>query len=81
VTNSGGTGHEFYVGDEEAQADHKREMQSMGGMTHDEPIGIAVDPGQTKELTMTFDQPGQTLAGCHVAGHYASGMRATITVI
>ena len=32
------------------------------------------------ELTHTFVQPGQTLAGCHVAGHYAVGMKATITV-
>ena len=80
VTNSGGTDHEFYVGDEASQAAHETEMQSMGGMTHDEPNGIAVDPGQTKELTMTFGQQGQTLAGCHVAGHYAGGMRATITV-
>ena len=73
ATNSGGKDHEFYVGDEEAQARHEREMQSMAGMTHDEPNGIAVDPGQTKELTMRFDQPGETLAGCHVAGHYAGG--------
>jgi uncharacterized cupredoxin-like copper-binding protein len=80
VTNSGATDHEFYVGDEAVQSAHEAEMQSMGGMMHDEPNGIAVEPGQTKELTMTFDEPGQTLAGCHVAGHYGGGMRATISV-
>jgi uncharacterized cupredoxin-like copper-binding protein len=55
-------------------------MQAMGGMGHDEVNGIAVDPGETKELTFTFAEPGETLAGCHVAGHYAGGMKTAITV-
>ena len=80
VTNSGATDHEFYLGDEEAQAEHEKEMADMGGMTHDEPEGIAVKPGETKELTYTFAAAGETLAGCHVVGHYGGGMKATITV-
>ena len=52
----------------------------MGGMTHDEPNRFAVDPVQTRKLTMTFDQPGGALAGCHVAGLHVGGMPATITV-
>jgi uncharacterized cupredoxin-like copper-binding protein len=55
-------------------------MASMGGMTHDEPEGIAVKPGETKELTYTFAKAGETLAGCHVTGHYGGGMKAAITV-
>jgi uncharacterized cupredoxin-like copper-binding protein len=80
VTNSGATDHEFYLGDEEAQAEHEQEMAEMGGMAHDEPEGIAVKPGETKELTYTFAEAGSTLAGCHVAGHYGAGMKAEITV-
>lgn len=80
VTNSGAIEHEFYLGDEAAQAEHEKEMAAMGGMTHDEPEGIAVKPGETKEMTYTFANAGDTLAGCHVAGHYGGGMRATITV-
>ena len=80
VTNSGTADHEFYLGDEEAQAEHEKEMAEMGGMSHDEPEGIAVKPGETKELTYTFAEPGETLAGCHVVGHYGGGMKATITV-
>jgi uncharacterized cupredoxin-like copper-binding protein len=80
VTNTGATDHEFYLGDEAAQAEHEKEMAEMGGMTHDEPEGIAVEPGETKELTYTFDAAGQTLAGCHVAGHYGAGMKAEISV-
>lgn len=79
VTNSGSTDHEFYLGDEEAQAEHEKKMAS-GGMTHTEPAGIALEPGETKELTYTFEAPGETLSGCHVAGHYGGGMKALITV-
>ncbi|HET9519802.1 MAG TPA: plastocyanin/azurin family copper-binding protein [Candidatus Limnocylindrales bacterium] len=81
VTNGGVLDHEFYLGDEGMQAHHEEEMLEMGGMGHDEPGGIAVDPGETKELTYTFEKPGMTLVGCHVAGHYAGGMKATIAVV
>ena len=80
VTNTGAVEHEFYVGDEAAQDEHEDDMQSMGGMSHDEPNGISLKAGETKQLTITFVEPGVTLAGCHVPGHYPGGMRATITV-
>jgi uncharacterized cupredoxin-like copper-binding protein len=80
VTNSGAIDHEFYLGDEAAQTEHAAEMTEMGGMTHDEPDGIALEPGETKELIHTFDSAGISLAGCHVAGHYSAGMKAEIAV-
>ncbi|MBF8290820.1 MAG: putative copper-binding protein [Chloroflexi bacterium] len=80
VTNSGAIDHEFYVGDQAAQDAHAQEMQTMGGMAHDEAMGISLKPGQTKELTITFQSAGALLAGCHVSGHYAAGMKSTITV-
>jgi len=80
VTNAGAIAHEFYLGGEAAQAEHEEEMMAAGGMRHDEPEGIGVDPGETKELTFTFEEPGETLAGCHEAGHYAAGMKAVVTV-
>ena len=80
VTNTGTTDHEFFLGDEAAQAEHEHEMQEMGGMAHDEEMGIGVEPGATKELTVTFPEAGSILAGCHVAGHYAGGMKAAVQV-
>lgn len=81
VTNPGLLDHEFYVGDEAAQAEHEAEMVAMGGMMpHDEETGIAVKPGQAKDLTLTFPSPGVFLGGCHITNHYSGGMRTTITV-
>lgn len=79
VTNSGAIEHEFYLGDEAAQAEEEQMMQS-GSMMEDSAQGITLKPGETKELTYTLDTAGQMMAGCHVAGHYAAGMKATITV-
>lgn len=79
VTNRGAIDHEFYLGDETMQAEQEEMMQS-GQMAHDTPEGISLKPGETKELTYTFDTAGPMIAGCHVAGHYAAGMMATITV-
>jgi uncharacterized cupredoxin-like copper-binding protein len=79
VTNTGSIEHEFFLGDEEAQAEFEAEMQA-GAMRHNVPEGISVAAGETKELTYTFAEPGETLAGCHVLGHYGGGMKATIIV-
>lgn len=79
VTNTGATDHEFYLGHEAAQAEQEEMMQS-GEMVHGTPEGISLKPGETKELRYTFDEAGQTLAGCHFAGHYTGGMKAAITV-
>ena len=80
VSNMGSADHEFYLGDEAAQVAHEAEMMANGAMGHDDPEGIAVAPGETKELTYTFTKAGMTLAGCHVAGHYAAGMMTQLTV-
>jgi uncharacterized cupredoxin-like copper-binding protein len=79
VTNTGAIEHEFFIGDEAAQAEFEAEMQA-GAMRHDGLEGVTVAPGETKEFTYTFAEPGETLAGCHVVGHYGGGMKATIVV-
>lgn len=82
VTNAGKIPHEFVLGDEADQAEHEAEMAEGGGMSMpvDEEMAIGVEPGKTKELTVTFDEPGSILAGCHVIGHYPAGMKATVTI-
>ena len=42
---------------------------------------MSVEPGETAELTHTFDQPGQTLIGCHQPGHYTGGMKVTVNIV
>lgn len=71
--------HEFVVGDEAAQEEHAR-MASSGDHEGHGANRVAVPANQTVRFEYTFDQPGTLLYGCHVAGHYAQGMKGTITV-
>ena len=81
VTNTGAIDHEFYLGDQADQEAHEMEMMSsMGPMSMDGTMGFTVRPGDAKDLTFTFDKPGEMLAGCHVTGHYPAGMKMTIKV-
>ena len=83
VTNDTGVEHEFVIGDEAVQAEHETEMAD-GTETMDEmdakPFAIDVPAHSTVTLVYTFDTTGNLIMGCHVPGHYAAGMRGTITV-
>ncbi|MGI8616027.1 MAG: cupredoxin domain-containing protein [Actinomycetota bacterium] len=80
VTNEGETGHEFVLGDEEAQAIAEQEM-SEGMHGHSAAMAaLTLAPGETKEATVTFDDAGTLEYACHVAGHYEGGMIGTLSV-
>lgn len=81
VENAGANPHEFVLGSEAEQQAHDAEMSEPGAMMHDHAYAVGVAPGTTKELTWTFTEVGETYAGCHYPGHYAAGMKATITVV
>ena len=80
VTNPGSVAHDFVIGDEAVQLAHERQMAS--GASDDMASGssIEVPAGTTATLVYTFDQLGTLIFGSHVPGHYADGMRGTITV-
>jgi uncharacterized cupredoxin-like copper-binding protein len=79
-TNSGAQLHEAVIGNEDAQAQAEMAMQHGGHSGMSMTNTVEVKPGTTGELTMTFDKAGDVLIGCHQPGHYAAGMRATVTV-
>ena len=43
-------------------------------------MSLSLDPGETAETTVTFDEPGELLFACHVDDHYEGGMVGTISV-
>lgn len=92
VTNTGELPHEFTIGDSEVQDDHEAEMMaaatemegmemamSEGDMDGD-PNAIAMFPGETVDITWRFTEPGWVMMGCHVPGHYSSGMKGVMLV-
>jgi uncharacterized cupredoxin-like copper-binding protein len=75
VTNVGAVDHDFFIGSDKEQLQRESGAGEPGRSRY-----IAVPPGETVELTLTFDEPGRTIAGCTVAGHYSNGMKANITI-
>ncbi len=83
VNNTATALHEFYLGSEKQQEDHEEEMAAMGDAEmkmSDEANRIFMEPGETKQITWTFPEGGSVIYGCHMPGHYAQGMRGTVTV-
>ncbi len=92
VTNTGELPHEFTIGDSAVQDAHEAEMMAAatemegmemamneGGMDGD-PNAIAVEAGETAEITWKFTTPGWVMMGCHVPGHYIAGMMGVMLV-
>ncbi len=80
VTNAGVLPHEFFVGDEDAQAHHAAEMAAAGpGHAHDDALRL--EAGETGRITMRFDAAGELLVGCHEPGHYQAGMVGSVEVV
>ena len=81
VTNTGTATHEFVIGDSQLQAKHEQDMARGNGMTMTQSRDfVEIPAGKTATLVYTFHQPGTLLYGCHIPGHFAAGMRGTITV-
>ncbi len=80
--NEGKLRHDAFIGDEAAQAEHEKEMREEGSDGKDGHHGddATVDPGQTGTLTHTFKAGDALVIGCHEVGHYAAGMKLTVTV-
>ena len=84
VSNTGKLLHDFTLGDKATQEAHAAEMADMGPMGEmggeGDPNAMAVEPGETKELTWRFTEPGGLLIGCQIPGHFEAGMVSDVTV-
>ncbi len=80
VTNVGNTPHEFSIGDAEEQKSHRKMMQEMPNMTHQDGNTITVNPGESKELTWQFKAGNEVVFACNIPGHFEAGMFAKAEV-
>jgi uncharacterized cupredoxin-like copper-binding protein len=76
VTNTVPIDHEFIVGDDAVQVAHELGTEAYHPPR---PGEITIRAGETVETTYTFGTR-ELLFGCHLPGHYAYGMRGTISV-
>ena len=76
ITNADPIDHEFIVGDDAVQIAHELGTEAYHPPR---PGELTIRAGETVETTYTFGER-DLLFGCHLPGHYAYGMRGTITV-
>lgn len=55
---------------------------AVGSIPHDEmtELHFVVEPGETVEMTHTFETSGPMMTGCHEPGHGEAGMQLDIDV-
>lgn len=80
VANEGVLQHEFVLGTPESLAEHAQLMIKYPKMEHEEPYMAHVDPGEKMEIVWQFTETGSFEFGCLLPGHFAAGMKGTITV-
>lgn len=83
--NDGVIEHEAMFGDmhqqEEFAAAGDHGDHGDGEMGHHGDISaITLEAGESGSLMMTFDEAGEILIGCHLAGHWEAGMVTALTV-
>ncbi len=80
VHNKGKMKHEMVLGTNDSLMGHAKMMMKFPGMEHDEPHMAHVAPGESMVMGCQFTKAGTFNFGCLVPGHYAAGMKGTITV-
>jgi uncharacterized cupredoxin-like copper-binding protein len=85
VNNPTDVAHELYIGFMTDQLMHEAVVNGATGAPKVEAMqqsgyGIYLEPFDSGEFVYHFNSPGQIVIGCHVPGHWAAGMRATIDV-
>lgn len=84
IINEGLIPHEFSIGDKSEQDSHRKMMQDMPAMVHEDGNSITVKPGETKRLTWDFSGftqgSSEVIFACNVPGHFEAGMFHKMTV-
>jgi len=74
VSNNGNMPHEFSIGDDHEQSEHRAMMRKMPNMVHKDGNTITVAPGATESLTWKFKSGAEVVFSCNIPGHYEAGM-------
>ncbi|MEQ1752539.1 MAG: cupredoxin family protein [Micropepsaceae bacterium] len=86
ISNHGKLKHEMTIGSEAEQLIHRKEMEAMSDMGHDEgkhempDNALHLAPGETKEVIWQFTKAGKIEFACNYPGHADLGMLGNISI-
>ncbi|MGK0273325.1 MAG: putative cupredoxin-like copper-binding protein [Cocleimonas sp.] len=78
VMNKGRIPHEFGIGSVDEQTSHRKMMQSMPGMKHEDGNTVSVEPGKSKEIVWQFIGDSIVQFACNIPGHFEAGMHTEV---
>lgn len=80
VRNSGKIRHELVLGTDADLQAHYAMMMKDPGMRHEEANAVSLDAGKRGQIVWRFDKAGTVSFGCLEPGHYAAGMKGSVSV-
>ena len=80
LVNNGKLRHELVLGKPDEIAAHAIAMKSPGGAHHHHGNAVSVAPGESAELSWTFESAGTVGMACLEPGHYEAGMKGSVAV-
>lgn len=81
IMNTGKIDHEFSIGNETEQLEHREMMKKMtSGHAHDSGSTVTVQPGKAKQITWHFHGDNHVEFACNIPGHAEAGMVKKITL-
>ncbi|MEN4921594.1 cupredoxin family protein [Achromobacter spanius] len=81
VRNSGMIRHELVLGTDADLKSHYDMMMKDPGMRHEEPNAVSLEAGKSGQIVWRFDKAGTVSFGCLEPGHYAAGMKGSVSVL
>jgi len=81
VHNSGKIRHELVLGTDADLKSHYDMMMKDPGMRHEEANAVSLEAGKSGAIVWRFDKAGTVSFGCLEPGHYAAGMKGSVSVL
>lgn len=81
IMNTGRIDHEFSIGNETEQLEHREMMKKMtSGHAHDSGSTVTVQPSKAKQITWHFHGDNHVEFACNIPGHAEAGMVKKVTL-
>ncbi|MUK63757.1 copper-binding protein [Aliivibrio fischeri] len=81
IMNTGKIDHDFAIGNEAEQLEHREMMKKMtSGHAHDSGSTVTVKPGKAKQIIWHFHGDKNVEFACNIPGHAEAGMVKKITL-
>ncbi|MGR6832266.1 copper-resistant cuproprotein CopI [Aliivibrio wodanis] len=81
IMNTGKIDHEFAIGNEAEQLEHREMMKKMAsGHAHDSGSTVTVQPGKAKQIIWHFHGDNNVEFACNIPGHAEAGMVKKVTL-